>query len=144
MVYPTCMAVEVGIIVVNKCLKRNIFINTQKLEKLLVLMQIMHMSRTKKKLFHEDICVWRSGVAIREVDVAFREYALECSEKQPYGLILLTEEQEKTINYVLSEFGSMDAYDINELPIIQELISKIVFVDDRRVITANIMLGFYI
>ena len=50
-----CMACEFGKIVINKCLERNIFINTQKLEKLLVLMQIEHKERVKKVLFPEAV-----------------------------------------------------------------------------------------
>jgi len=110
----------------------------------LVLMQIYHMIRVKKVLFPQDILVNDScGVVIKEIDWEFMQYAIECNEKQTEYIYLL-DEQEETIEYVLKEYGNMDAWDINELPLIQELISKCISVNDKKVIPANIMLGFYI
>jgi len=138
-----CLAGEIGKIVVNKCLERNIFINTQKLQKLLVLMQIEHMQRVKTALFPQDILVWDCGVVIEEVDQGFIQYAIEFKEKQ-IEYITLLEEQEKTVEHVLNIYGDMDAFDINELSAIQSLVSKSLSIDGRRVIPSNIMLGFYL
>ena len=138
-----CMAGEIGKIVVNECLKRNIFINTQKLEKLLVLMQIEHMSRVKTALFPQDILVWDCGVVIEEVDQGFIQYSIEFKEEQ-IEYISLLDEQLKTVKHVLNVYGNMDALDINELPAIQTLISKSLLINGRRIIPSNIMLGFYL
>jgi len=138
-----CMACEVGKIVVNKCLKRKIFINTQKLEKLLVLMQIEHMSRVKTALFPQDILVWDCGVAIEEVDQGFIQYAIEFKEEQ-IEYISLLDEQLKTVEHVLKIYGDMDVFDINKLPAIQTLVSKSLLINERRAIPSNIMLGFYL
>ncbi len=98
----------------------------------------------KKALFPQDILVHDSwGVVIKEIDGEFMRYAIECNEKQTEYIVLL-DEQEETIEYVLKEYGNMDAWDINELPLIQELIAKCISVNDKKVIPANIMLGFYI
>lgn len=118
-----CKASEVGKIVVNKCLERNIPINTQKLEKLLVLMQLECIERSGKLLFPEDIVVWRSGVAIEEVDRDFMQYALGFDVKQQPFIILLEKEQE-SVEYILDVHGDKDAFELNELPIIKELICK--------------------
>ena len=138
-----CMAGEIGKIVVNKCLERNIFINTQKLQKLLVLMQIEHMKRVKTALFPQDILVWDCGVVIEEVDQEFIRYAIEFKEEQVEYISLL-QEQEKTVEYVLKIYGDMDVFDINELPAIHSLVSKSLLINGRRVIPSNIMLGFYL
>lgn len=138
-----CIAGEVGKIVINECLKRNIFINTQKLEKILVLMQIEHMSRVKTSLFPQDILVWDCGVVIEEVDQGFIQYAIECKEKQ-FGYLILLEEQMKTVEYILEKYGEMDALEINKLPVVQTLISKSLLIEGKRVIPSNIMLGFYL
>lgn len=138
-----CMAGEIGKIVINKCLKENIFINTQKLEKLLVLMQIEHMSRVKTALFPQDILVRNWDVVIKEVDQGFIQYAIECKEEQVEYITLL-DEQQKTVEDVLRNYGNMNAFDINKLPQIQSLISKSLLINDRSVITPNIMLGFYL
>lgn len=141
---PMCFVGELGKVVINKCLGRNIFVNTQKLEKLLVLMQIFHMTREKKVLFPEDILVHDiCGVVIKEIDCGFMQYALECKEKQAEYMALL-DKQIEIIEYVLKEYGNMDAWDINELPVIQDLISKSISVNGKKVIPANIMLGFYL
>lgn len=138
-----CMAGEIGKIVVNKCLERNIFINTQKLQKLLVLMQIEHMQRVKTALFPQDILVWDCGVVIEEVNQGFVQYAIEFKEKQ-IEYISLLQEQEETVEHVLNIYGDMDVFDINELSAIQSLVSKSLLINGRRVITSNIMLGFYL
>ena len=138
-----CMAGEIGKIVVNKCLGRNIFINTQKLQKLLVLMQIEHMQRVKTALFPQDILVWDCGVVIEEVDQGFIQYAIEFKEKQ-IEYITLLEEQEKTVEHVLNIYGDMDVFDINELSAIQALVSKSLLINGRRIIPSNIMSGFYL
>ena len=138
-----CMAGEIGKIVVNKCLERNIFINTQKLQKLLVLMQIEHMQRVKTVLFPQDILVWDCGVVIEEVDQGFIQYAIECKEEQVEYISLL-DEQLKTVKHVLKVYGDMDVFDINKLPAIQSLVSKSLLIDGRRVIPSNIMQGFYL
>ena len=138
-----CMAGEIGKIVVNKCLGRNIFINTQKLQKLLVLMQIEHMQRVKTALFPQDILVWDCCVVIEEVDQGFIQYAIEFKEKQ-IEYITLLEEQEKTVEHVLNIYGDMDVFDINELSAIQALVSKSLLINGRRIIPSNIMSGFYL
>ena len=138
-----CMAGEIGKIVVNKCLERNIFINTQKLQKLLVLMQIEHMQRVKTALFPQDILVWDCGVVIEEVDSGFIQYAIEFKEKQ-IEYIALLQEQEQTVEHVLKVYGEMDVFDINKLPAIQALVSKSIWIQERRVIPSKIMLGFYL
>ena len=138
-----CMAGEIGKIVVNKCLERNIFINTQKLQKLLVLMQIEHMKRVKKALFPQDISVWDCGVVIEEVDQGFIQYAIEFKEEQ-IEYIALLDEQLKTVEHVLKNYGDMDVFGINELSAIQSLVSKRLLINGRRVIPSNIMLGFYL
>ena len=138
-----CMACEIGKIVVNKCLERKIFINTQKLEKLLVLMQIEHMSRVKKALFPQNILVLEYGVVIEEVDQGFIKYAILFKDHQPEYIPLL-DEQLKTVEHVLKNYGDMGAVEINNLPLIQTLISKSLLINGKRVVPSNIMLGFYL
>lgn len=107
-----CKAAEVGKIVVNKCLDRGLFINTQKLQKLLVLMQVECIRRSKKPLFKEDVRVWDCGVAITEVNTEFSSYGEEFTEKIEEFITLL-EAEEESVNYVLEHYGHMDAYELN-------------------------------
>lgn len=117
-----CKAAEVGKIVVNKCLDRGLSINTQKLQKLLVLMQIDCIRRSGKPLFKEDIRIWNCGVAIKEVDDEFTLYAEKFTEHMCEFILLLTAE-EKAVDSVISEYGDLDAYDLNKLADVQKVIS---------------------
>lgn len=137
-----CKVCEIGKYVVNKCLARNIFINTQKLEKLLVVMQIEHMVRVKKELFPENILIRKCGVVIKEVDEGFVNYALGF-EKELEPFIILLEEQQNTIERVLEQYGNLSTYEINELPEVQYLVARSVLVNGEKVICPKIMQGFY-
>ncbi len=112
-----CKAAEVGKIVVNKCLSEEppIPINTQKLQKLLVLMQVDCIRRSSKPLFKEDIRIWDCGVAIKEVDDAFRDYAegFDCRQEE---FITLLEAEEESVNCILAQYGTMEAFELNQLP----------------------------
>jgi len=116
-----CKACEVGKIVVNKCLSKGIFINTQKLQKLLALMQVECVKRANKFLFKEDIVVWDCGIAIKEVDTEFRSEAIAFKDEQVEYITLLDEEEE-SVDYIISNYSVFSAFEINELPEIQELI----------------------
>jgi len=110
-----CKAAEVGKIVVNKCLSKDISIYTQKLQKLLVLMQVECIRRSAKPLFKEDIRIWDCGVAIKEVDDEFYNFAegFICPLEE---FITLLDAEEESVNYILDKYGSMDAFELNDLP----------------------------
>ncbi len=117
-----CKAVEVGKIVVNKCLDLNLEINTQKLQKLLSLMQAECIRRSKKQLFKEDIVVWDCGVAIKEVDSSFKIYGQAFTEKLIENIALLEKENE-CVNFILNKYGRESALDLNKLEDNQKIIS---------------------
>lgn len=115
-----CKAAEVGKIVINKCLDAGLFIDTQKLQKLLVLMQVECIKRNGKPLFKEDIRVWGCGVAIKEVDEEFRGLGEPFSEHQDEYINLLDGEQ-NSVEYILDLYGGYDVLDLNSLPTIQKV-----------------------
>lgn len=137
-----CKAGEVAKIVINKCLDRGIRIGTLKLEKLLVLMQVECIKRSKKPLFTEEIVVWHCGVAIKEVDEGFLKYACGFNEKQTEYIALLDKEVE-SVEYVLKSFGHMDAYDLNKLPTIKRLVEMAVVNSDKTYIPLIAIQGMY-
>ena len=116
-----CKAAEVGKIVVNKCLNKGIFINTQKLQKLLVLMQVECIKQSGKALFKEDIRIWDCGVAIKEVDESFSEYGEGFTERQDEYITLL-EAEDESVDYIISQHGAKDAFELNSLPDNQKVI----------------------
>ena len=116
-----CKASEVGKIVINKCIDLNLPIDVQKLQKLLVLMQVECIQRSGKQLFKEDIRVWDCGVAIKEVDEDFRFNKTAFKEKNQEYINLLDIE-EASVDYILREYGEKNAFELNALYINQKVI----------------------
>ena len=142
--YIMCKAAEVGKIVINKCIDRNLFIDAQKLQKLLVLMQIDCIRRSQKPLFKEEIRVWSCGVAIKEVDEEFRGLGGNFVSRQAEYINLL-ERENASVDFVLDMFGSMEAFDLNLLPDVRMVASLAVKTADSTVPHANyqILLGAF-
>ena len=115
-----CKAAEVGKIVVNKCLDKGLLINTQKLQKLLVLMQLECVKRSGKPLFKEDVVLWDCGVAIKEVDIAFSSAAMGFDSYQEEYISLLDKELE-SVEFVLENYGDKSAHEISKLNRLEEL-----------------------
>ena len=116
-----CKAAEVGKIVVNRCLDKGLFINTQKLQKLLVLMQVECIRRSQKPLFKEDVRIWDCGVAIKEVDTEFSSFG-EKFDLKLEEFISLLEAEEDSVEYILEKHGHLDAFELNELEDNQKVI----------------------
>ena len=139
-----CKASEVGKIVVNKCLARGIFLNTVKLEKLLVLMQLECLERSKKPLFTEDIVVFKGvGVVIPQVDRDFLVNAVEFTEEQTSYIVLLDKEKE-SIEYVLERYGHMDSFELESLYAIKKLDDLSIERNGKRVIPAFLLKAQYL
>lgn len=139
-----CKAAEVGKIVVNKCLDKGLFINTQKLQKLLVLMQVECIKRSGKALFKEDIRIWDCGVAIKEVDESFSEYGEGFTERQDEYITLL-EVEDESVDYIIAEYGTKDAFELNSLPDNQKVIQLGVIPEGATVphINSQILTGAF-
>ena len=139
-----CKAAEVGKIVINKCLDAEIKINTQKLQKLLVLMQVDCIRRSGKPLFKEDIRKWDCGVAIKEVDEEFSNYGqgFYCKFEE---FITLLDAEEKSVNYVIEQYGSKDAFELNLLPDNQKVLQLGVKTDGGTVphVSYQILIGAF-
>lgn len=131
-----CKAAEVGKIVINKCIDMKLDINSQKLQKLLVLMQIECIKISGQPLFKEDIRVWTCGVAIKEVDEEFRWLGGDFVSRQE-EYILLLEREEESVNKILNQYGNLDAIELNSLPEIQKVISLSIKTDDTAVPHVN-------
>lgn len=116
-----CKASEIGKIIVNKCLDKGIEINTQKLHKLLVLVQAECIKDSGFPLFSESIEIWECGVVIKEVDEDFRAYGVSFYEHLDEKIVLLHSEIEY-INNILGQYGKLSSYDLNQICLNQEVI----------------------
>lgn len=139
-----CLASEMGKIVVNKCLDKGIFINTQKLQKLLCLMQVECIRNTQKPLFKEPIHVWECGVVIKEVDEDFLLNAVEFKEKE-LEFILFLEEQEECVDRIIKMYGDLNSFEINNLPDIKKIISLAVKTENSEYpyVTSEVLVGAF-
>ena len=139
-----CKAAEVGKIVVNKCLTAGLPIDTQKLQKLLVLMQVECIKRSKKPLFREDIRIWKCGVAIKEVDEEFRGVGDEFHFYQEEYINLL-EQEEESVNIIIQQYGKKSAVELNLLPEVQRVLSLGTMLDNSSVphINYQILVGVF-
>ncbi len=139
-----CKAAEVGKIVINKCLDAEIKINTQKLQKLLVLMQVECIRRSGRPLFKEDVREWRCGVAIKEVDEEFSNYGqgFYCKFEE---FITLLDAEEKSIDYIIKQHGGKDAFELNLLPDNQKVLQLGVKTDGATVshVSYQILIGAF-
>lgn len=135
-------ACEVGRIVVNKCLDFGYDINAQKLQKLLVLMQVDCIRRSNKPLFPEDIRVWSCGVAIKEVDDDFKFVSFK-DKQQEY--ITLLDQEEESVDFILLEYGMLNSFQLNDLYVNQKVMSLGVVNAEGSVphISAGILMGVF-
>lgn len=108
-----CKVCEVGKIVVNKCLEKGYPINTQKLQKLLVLIQGECLVENEKPLFEESVEIWKCGVAIREVNDGFQRYSVAFDSPLTEYVSLL-EQENKIIEHIIDKYGRYDVATINQ------------------------------
>ena len=124
-----CMVSEIGKIVSNKCLNQNISLNTLKLERLLILMQIEYIRTTRKAFFQESIVVPNQyNTKIKEIDKDFLPYAVNMN-MIPNNVrfcesINLLIKQEEIIDSVINKYGNLDSFELEKTLDIQ-LIHKI-------------------
>lgn len=99
-----CEASEKGKIVVNKCLDLGYKIEPLKLEQLLILIHGMMLAKYNEPFFKQEIISTEYGLVIREIERDFLEYDSGFEEKlQDY--ILLSDNEEKTVEYIIKRFG---------------------------------------
>lgn len=106
-----CGASEKGKIVVNRCLDKGYYINTWKLEKLLIIIHGIMLSKYGKPFFTEKITAEEHGLMIPQVDSDFIINAIAFKEKV-IEYISLLEKEEETLNYVVDTYGKLDAFEI--------------------------------
>lgn len=115
-----CSASEKAKWIVNACLKKRYYINTLKLEKLLILAYCECLVKTGHKMFNEKIVIWDSGPMIREVDRDFRSYTT--GFHSPFlEYYLKLNEEEKEIDYIVNKYGRMDSYELRDEIKLKEL-----------------------
>ena len=124
-----CMVSEIGKIVANKCLDKNILLNTLKLEKLLILMQVEYIRETSKAFFQETIIVPNQyNTIIKEVEKDFLPYHIRMNsiknDTRFCEYINLLMKQEQVVDSIINIYGDLDAFELEKTPDIQ-LIHKI-------------------
>jgi len=108
-----CEACEKGKFIVNKCLKNGYDINTEKLEKLLIIMQGEMLRLYRKPFFLQPIIVNDKDVIIPKVEDSFSMYNDGFKERlcEYYHL---TKEDQEIMDMVFASYAQMDINDLNE------------------------------
>ena len=110
-----CKASEFGKIIINTCLSKNISINTLKLEKLLIIMQGVMLSKYNQALFHEPVIYNnQAGFVIPRVDKDFVYGAVSFNEPET-EYILLLDKQHEVMHEVLKKYGKYNTFELEEL-----------------------------
>ena len=100
--------------VASAVLSRMGAITSMKLQKLIYYCQAWHLSRTGAPLFAERIEAWRQGPVVPAV---FRDHGGQYSvDSWPRGNPdALTEDETRTLGWVLSKYGSFSAESLSEM-----------------------------
>lgn len=109
-----CLTSERAKIIVNSCLDMGFEINTQKLQKLMVLMQGKMLVDYDKPFFEAEIKATKCGVMIPQVDNDFMRYAAGF-DKKLIGYIAFLEREQEVMDSILNSYGHMDSFELQEL-----------------------------
>ena len=111
-----CKAIELGKVVVDVCLDREIMLNTSKLQKLLFYMQKTSLKQNEQICFEENIIALECGPAIDAIRQYFCSYNIgfTLNDKQNAQLVLLDDEK-AILEDVLILYGKMSPMELIEL-----------------------------
>lgn len=107
-------AVLIGEIIVNKCLDRNLEINTSKLMKLLYYMQKLHLQKYGETMFSDEIVATINGPYVDSVATYFIEGRLGFKTKCQKRIVLF-DSHEDVVNTVLEKYGNISPIDLMKL-----------------------------
>lgn len=129
---------EKGKFIVNDCLDSKLFINTLKLQKMLIIAHGEMLSRYDKPLFKEKVMTSEYGLFIPEVEKDFLMYENEFNKRLPI-YVSLNELEEEIINEVVEIYGSFGQFKINNVEELQKLKQICYKKNSRRVVPNDII-----
>ena len=129
---------EKGKFIVNDCLDSKLFINTLKLQKMLIIAHGEMLSRYDKPLFKEKVMTSEYGLFIPEVEKDFLMYENEFNQRLPI-YVSLNELEEEIINEVVEIYGSFGQFKINNVEELQKLKQICYKKNSRRVVPNDII-----
>ncbi len=114
---------EIAKYIVKSCLDNNYFIDTLKLEYLMILADGYMLVKYQRKLFNEEIILINKGFKIKSIDEEFKRYNIGFDKdiNLTYHLPLLSNEEE-IIYFVCKTYGEYTIDSLNKLSIFQRLI----------------------
>ena len=115
----SCKASEIGKLVINKCVDRQIPLTNIKLQKLLIIMQGVMIASHNRILFKENLANSIYGLSIQEVSNDFSQDKNFVEKYMNY--IVPLEKEVKIIDRVLTKYGHLDTFELKTLPEMQEL-----------------------
>lgn len=126
-------ATEVGKYIVNECLKREYFINTLKLNYLLIISKGLSES-LNHQLFKDVVVPTIGGLKIESIEEEYKYFIVGFKEKfKPESS--LDEDSKLVIDYVLNHFGRFNPYELGEISAMVELRNDFKYNSDNNIIS---------
>lgn len=114
-----CLASEYAKLVINRCIDKGISLSNIKLQKLLIIMQGVMYACYNEPLFKQNITGASYGLALKEVN---KDFLADFEFKEKYfTYIVPLDKEKKVIDEVLNIYGKLDVFELNNLPVMQQL-----------------------
>ena len=130
---------EKGKLVVNRCFDRGYQINTLKLEKLLLLMNVYMMASYQKSFFESPIESSKNGLRIPIIYKSFKEFG-EKFDQKIVEYISLLDLEDIAVENVLDGYGQMDVFELDNLKCLKEM-NNILLKTDKKDMPFAILYG---
>ena len=143
-----CEVCEKGKIVINKCLDKGYAINTEKLEKLLILMQGTMLAKYNKPLFRQDVVAVDVGLVVKELSRQLLVYEEKIGKgfTENFGIyIALLQIEEQVMDEIIDKYGMLDFFELNSEEKIKRMVELCYTEGHKNIVPHELMreLFFY-
>ena len=107
-------AIQISAVIINKCIKNNISLNTSKLMKLLYIMQIEHVLKYNTLMFTDQIKDSEYGPVIPSVEEYYNFGGLGFDKKVEQDIFLI-DSHEEIVDSVLKKYSGFLPHELNNI-----------------------------
>lgn len=115
-----CEVSEKAVCVVNKCLDKNIYINTSKLHQLMIIIHGTMLSKYQKTFFKEDVYATDIRLVIKELENDCLNKKILFEERIEEYICLLQNENE-IIDIIIEKYADKDFLEIGREKVLSQL-----------------------
>ncbi len=115
-----CEVSEKAVCIVNKCLDKNISINTSKLHQLVILIHGTMLSKYQKSFFTENVYATDIRLVVKELEQDCLMGKISFEERMP-EYICLFQKEEQVIDAILEKYADVDFLEIGKEKVLRQL-----------------------